>query len=37
MLLNLVHGCSNLLGSQLFLQIEFLNNFGLQKKRVEKG
>ena len=27
---------SNLLGSQLFWQIGFLNNFGLQKKRVEK-
>ena len=26
---------SNLLGSQLFLQIGFLNDFGLKKKRVE--
>ena len=33
---NTVYVRSNLLGSQLLLQIELLNNFGSQKKRVEK-
>ena len=34
--LNTVYVRSNLVGSQLLLQIELLNNFGSQKKRVEK-
>ena len=34
--LNLVYVCSNLLGSQLFLQIEFLKDVGSQRKMVEK-
>ena len=33
---NTVYVRSNLVGSQLLLQIELLNNFGSQKKRVEK-
>ena len=34
--LNLIFVRSNLLGSQLLLQMESLNDFGSQKKRVEK-
>ena len=34
--LNQIFVPSNLLGSQLLLQMESLNNFGSHKKRVEK-